>query len=111
MFEAGQLVRGGQTAQDIARAAARLAASEGDTGNLVRELQEKQDERYFLDRAYEAEVAQGQTKDNQEQLKKLRKRISKVNEQVQEASIQVQAAFPGYNQLMDASVAAKRVTD
>ncbi|MGH8511623.1 MAG: tetratricopeptide repeat protein [Gammaproteobacteria bacterium] len=111
MFEAGQLVRGGQTAQDIARAAARLAASEGGTGDLVRELQENQEERYFLYRAYEAEVAQGQTKDNQERLEKLRERIAKVNEQIQEGGAQVQAAFPGYNQLMDASVEAKRVAD
>lgn len=110
MFEAGQLVRGGKTAQDIARAAARLAASEGDAGEIVRELQENQDERYFVYRAYEAEVARGESEGNRERLEKIRNRIAEINKDIEDLSTQVQAALPGYNVLMDAIVESERVT-
>lgn len=112
MFEASQLVRGGQTSQDIARAAARLAASENRAGDAVRDLQELQDERYFLYRAFEAEIASGggtADDDQKQQLTKLRKKIASVTQQIQETSGKVQAAYPGYNQLVDAFVDADRV--
>jgi len=110
MFEAGQLIRGGKTTQDIARAAARLGASEGAAGNIIRDLQEKQDERYVLYRAYEAEVAQGESEENRLQIEQLRKRITALNKTIEETSAQVQAAFPGYNQLMDTIADPAKVT-
>ena len=52
MFEAGQLIRSEQTTRKIKQAVVRMAATEakgtkGAAGNVVREFQEAQDERFF----------------------------------------------------------------
>ncbi|WP_166805073.1 CHAT domain-containing protein [Nitrosococcus wardiae] len=111
MFEAGQLVRSGQTIQDIARAAARLAASEGHAGEVIRAFQEAQDERHLLYRAYEAEVAQPEARQNRERLKALSAELVEINQRIRKLSEQVQAAFPRYNQVIDTVTNTDRVLE
>jgi CHAT domain-containing protein/tetratricopeptide (TPR) repeat protein len=106
LFEAGQLVRGSRTAHDIALASARLAASRGGTGDAIRALQDAEDERYFLTREYEAEVASGK---DPLRVAALGARLVELNRRVQDLNLQVQAAAPGYNQLVDAVVSAEQV--
>lgn len=111
MFEAAQLVRGGRTSQDIARASARLSASEGQAGKVVRDLQDAVDERFLLYNAYTVALAQAEVQVNRERQQVLSAKIVDVNRRIQELNRQVQAAFPGYNQLIDTAVSARRVLE
>ncbi len=109
MFEAAQLVRSARTAQDIALAAARLGAGKAAASAVVRQLQDAEQQRYQLYRAYESEVAGLEGPAMHERLQGLQQDIVAVNRRVSELSEQVQAAFPGYNQVIDTIVDAPKL--
>lgn len=101
LFEAGQLIRSERTTETIARAVARFSAAEGSAGEVMRDFQESQDQRYFLQREYEITSAQPATSKRATKLKTLKEKLTKTNQQINELGLQVQAALPRYNQLID----------
>lgn len=111
MFEAGQLVRSERTTHTIARAVARLAASEGEAGQLVRDYQEAQDQRLMLYRRFEEAVAQPDTEANRARIEALKNDISEINRRIRDLGSLVQAAHPRYYQLVDSVVDAAQVID
>jgi CHAT domain-containing protein len=110
-FAVGQLARSGITVDNITLAAARLSEGEDRVGELIRTLQDAQDERVELYRQYEQEIARPPQTRDPERVQQLSTRIVEINQQISELGLQVQAASPGYNQLVDTVVDAGRVFD
>jgi CHAT domain-containing protein len=108
MFEAGQLVRGSRTRQDIARAAVRLGAQDSEAQKLIRELQDAENDSYTHRRRLAAEKIWGQGKTVQ-QYKELFAEELAIGQRTKDAKNHVQNAFPHYNQLIDAVVNADEV--
>ncbi|MGI9334994.1 MAG: CHAT domain-containing tetratricopeptide repeat protein, partial [Gammaproteobacteria bacterium] len=101
MFDAAQLVRSNATTRNIALASARLAQNEDRVGGLIRELQQNEDQRYLLERSYEAELARYLEPGHERRLEAINEDIVATNRRIQSLSGEVQAASPGYNQLVD----------
>lgn len=107
MFEAAQIIRGGVTAKSIALASARLSASDEKVGELIREKQEAERERFRL-RAEFARLAAvpAETRDRVE-LNKINEQITAIERKVRDLDSQVQSAAAGYNQLIEQPTTAK----
>ena len=101
LFEAGQLIRSERTTETISRAVARFSATEGAVGEVMRDFQEAQDQRYFLHREYEITSAQPASSEQATKLEQLKLKITAIKQRLNELGIQVQAALPRYNQLID----------
>ncbi len=111
MFEASQLVQSGITARQIALAAARLASTDSEVGRLIRDLQDAEDERRLLEQAYEAEIGQFSSAEQEARLEELSSELVAINQRIQELSAQVQAAAPRYQQLVGGATDAQRVLE
>lgn len=111
IFNAVQLVRSNATSHNIALATARLAEDENKIGEAIRKLQAAEDERVFLERAYDAELARFSEEGHKERLEQAHQRVLAVNQKIQALSAEVQAASPGYNQLIDSSTTGERVAE
>jgi CHAT domain-containing protein len=108
MFEAGQLVRGSRTRQDIARAAVRLGAQNSEAQKLIRELQDAENDSYIQRRRLAAEKIWGRGKVVQQYQERLAEELA-IGQRTKDARNQVHDAFPHYNQLIDAVVDADEV--
>ena len=108
MFEAGQLVRGSRTRQDIARAAVRLGAQDSEAQKLIRELQDAENDSYIHRRQLAAEKIWGQGKVVQQYNERFAEELA-IGQRTKDAKNQVHDAFPHYNQLIDAVVNADEV--
>ena len=108
MFEAGQLVRGSRTRQDIARAAVRLGAENSEAQKLIRELQDAENDSYMHRRKLAAEKIWGQGKVVQQYNERFAEELA-IGQRTKEKRQGVQAAYPNYNQLIDAVVDADEV--
>ncbi|MBK8175111.1 MAG: CHAT domain-containing protein [Rhodospirillales bacterium] len=102
MFAAGQLVRGTVTGQTIALAAARLAASDSESGSLIRGLQDARRRRDAL--AQTLAEAQASPTTLPPQITMVEQQLAAANADVARLGRSVQAAMPRYNQLIDAPV-------
>ena len=109
LFDAAQLVRSNITTAQIALASARLASDQDRVGALIRDLQDAQDQRDALDRAYETQSASFIEPKQEEHLAQLLQDIVQVDERIDELSAQVQAASPAYNQLIDSVTTSDQV--
>ena len=108
MFEAGQLVRGSRTRQDIARATARLGAQNSEAQKLIRELQDRENDSYVYRRRLAAEKIWGQGKTVQQYNERFADEIA-IGQQTMDAKNKVHDAYPQYNQLIDTVVSADDV--
>jgi CHAT domain-containing protein len=108
MFEAGQLVRGSRTRQDIARAAVRLGAQNSEAQKLIRELQDAENDSYIQRRRLAAEKIWDRGKVVQQYQERLAEELA-IGQRTKDARNQVHDAFPHYNQLIDAVVDADEV--
>lgn len=107
MFVVAQMVRGGITAQTLALATARLAASDQQVGPIIRELQDARRDR---DVAVErSTLAQGDPNTLPQQLDALDAEMKAIAARVAGLERDVQAAAPRYNQILDAPVDAAQV--
>jgi len=111
MFEAAQIIRGGVTAKSIALASARLSASDEKVGELIREKQESERERFRLRAEFTRLVSvPAETRDTVE-LNKIRDQINVIERKVRDLDSQVQSAAAGYNQLIEQPTTAKSTLD
>jgi hypothetical protein len=95
MFEAAQLAQGSLTAQQIAQSAARLGAGDSKASAALRNLQDRQRERFQLLAERDTLVAEGGRA--ADRLAEMDKRITTADQALAEAESQVQAAVPKYN--------------
>jgi hypothetical protein len=95
MFEAAQLAQGSLTAQQIAQSAARLGAGDSKASAALRNLQDRQRERFQLLAERDTLVAEGGRA--ADRLAEMDKRITTADHALAEAESQVQAAVPKYN--------------
>ncbi len=109
MLEVSQLVRGDVTRQAIANAAARLATSGQPGGNAIKELQDAQEQQYFLYRDLLAEVAASEIDNNQADVETLRSKLKETEARVAQLNAQVSKEYPHYNQLVDQIVPGRTI--
>lgn len=111
MFEAAQIIRGGVTAKSIALASARLSASDEKVGELIREKQEAERERFRLRAEFtRLGAVPAETRDTVE-LNKIRDQINATERKLSDLDSQVQSAAAGYNQLIEQPTTAKSTLD
>jgi Uncharacterized protein conserved in bacteria len=109
MFVVAQMVRGSITAQTLAQAAARLAASDQPVGSVIRELQDARTARETtLERLT---LAQADVATLPPQLDALEAQLHQLEVKVARLEREVQAAAPRYNQFLDAPVEATKLRD
>jgi CHAT domain-containing protein len=103
MFEAAQLAKGNLTAQQIAEAAARLAADDPKTAGALRLLQQKQRVFAALARERDDVVAAGQP-GSADRLKEIDERITAAQRQLGDAETEVQELAPRYRRTIEEPV-------
>jgi CHAT domain-containing protein len=108
MFEAGQLVRGSRTRQDITRAAVRLGAENPYARELIRKLQDAENASYIHRRSLAAEKIWSRGKVVQQYQERLDEELA-IGQRTKDAKKQVQVAYPNYNLLIDSVVDADEV--
>lgn len=104
MFEASQLTQEGVTGQTIARTTARLATSDSQVGELIRQVQNATAERD----EYKFQLGNAQARVNTDQpdpelnarIEELQKLEREASATVRELEQQLQVAFPQYSQLV-----------
>jgi CHAT domain-containing protein len=94
MFDAAQLAKGSLTAQSIARAAARLAASDPKVGAALRSFQDRQREFDNMVEERGQLVAEGSRA--KDRLDELDRRIDEAQKGLADAELQARAAAPSY---------------
>jgi tetratricopeptide (TPR) repeat protein len=109
MFKVGQTIQGTITAETMALAAARLAASDQDVGSLIRQLQDAHRQRDELLEILT--VAESDPGILAPQLAEMEKKWQALGNNITQLERQVQAASPRYNQLIDMPVETQEVLD
>ena len=103
MFATGQLVRGGITAQTIARTAARLAATDPDIATLIDQAQQAADRRDQLRLELGRLAVSADEETNQEALTRARGHYAAAARQAESLDAELRAAFPTYDRLVAAA--------
>jgi CHAT domain-containing protein len=109
MFQVGQTIQGTITAETMALAAARLAASDQDVGSLIRQLQDAHRQRDALLEILT--VAESDPGILAPQVAELEQQWQALGNNITQLERQVQAAAPRYNQLIDMPVETQKVLD
>lgn len=109
MFVVAQMVRGSITAQTLAQATARLAASDQPVGSVIRELQDARSARDATNERLT--LAQADANTLPPQLDALETQLHQLESKVARLEREVQAAAPRYNQFLDAPVEATAVSE
>lgn len=109
VFEAAQLVRNPIAAQAIAKTVARLS-ERAEIGDLVRQRDDLLRRRDRLNREFVAVSADASTSARARR-EALVKDLAALEQTLGELDLQLQAAYPNYNQLLDAPVKAGNVLD
>jgi CHAT domain-containing protein len=100
MFLAGQLVRGPLVTETMALMSARLASSQAEIGDLIRELQDARRRRD--DARQKLTVVSSDARALAPQVEAVERDWGDLNRKIADLERQVQSAAPRYNQLLDA---------